>query len=145
MSGKRLLVFVVVVAALLLAALPAAAGGPNFGPAIFADGRAWGTKGLGDLPAPNGRNDQSFDALYSFSNGAEGQLPVAEAGPGNPNYNGGRWNLMVATWTEVGLAAHPTLSVLMSEAEVLYHASLGHLEIASAETYFLCPLLPVKE
>jgi hypothetical protein len=144
MSGKRVLVFVLVMAALLLAALPVAANGPNFSPAIYADGEAWGTKGLGDLPAPNGRNDQSFDALYVFSNGAEGQLPVAEAAPGNPRYNGGRWSVVSATWTEAGLGAHDPLPVLMSEDEVLFHAGLGHIELEGAETYFLCPLLPVK-
>jgi hypothetical protein len=144
MLRKRSLVVVVVVLALLAAALPALADGPNFGPAIYADGVAWGTKGLGELPAPNGKNDQSFDALYAFTNGSEGQLAVAEASPGNPRYNGGRWNLMEATWTQAGFDAHGTPPVLMSEADVLFHASLGHIEIHSAETYFLCPLLPVK-
>lgn len=141
---QRRVVVVVMLLALLAAALPALAEGPNFGPAIYADGQAWGTKGLGDLPAPNGNNDQSFDVLYSFTNAEAGQLAVAEASPGNPRYNGGRWNVMAATWTAAGIAAHDPLPILTSEADVLFHVSLGHIELMSADTYFLCPLLPVK-
>lgn len=144
MLQKRTFVIIAVLLALLAAALPALAAGPNFGPAIYADGQAWGTKGLGDLPAPNGDNDQSFDHLYVFTNGAGGQLPVAEAAPGNPRYNGGRWNVVEATWTAAGIAAHDPLPVLMSEEDVRFHVSLGHIDLASANTYFLCPLLPVK-
>lgn len=143
MNKKRVVVFVMMLL-LLAGALPAFADAPNFSPAIYADGQAWGTKGLGELPPPNGNNDQSFDALYTFANGAEGQLAVAEASPGNPRYNGGRWNEIAATWTEAGLAAHDPLPVLTSEAEVLFHVGLGHIELTSANHYFLCPLLPVK-
>lgn len=142
MNKKRIVVFAMLLL-LLAAALPAFADAPNFGPAIYADGQAWGTKGLSDLPAPNGRNDQSFDILYSFTNGAPGQLAVAEAAPG-PGYNGGRWNVMTATWTDAALAELGELPVLMSDDEVLAHAAAGHIELASANRYFLCPLLPVK-
>lgn len=84
MSRKMLVIIVVLVAA-LVAVIPAFADGPNFGEAIYADGHAWGTKGLGDLPAPNGSNNQSFDMLFVFDETApEGQLPVSEAGPGTP-------------------------------------------------------------
>src|SRR5690606_25597210 len=74
MLGKKRIVVFAMLLLLLAAALPAFADAPNFGPAIFADGRAWGTKGLSDLPAPNDRNAHSFDILYSFTNGAPGQL-----------------------------------------------------------------------
>src|SRR5690606_38397160 len=96
----RKLGFLTLFLALALAAFasPASAQKPNFGEAIYADGQAWGTKGLGNLPPPNGHNNQSFDMLFGFTNGVAGQLPVSEAGPGNPNYNGGRWNLQNAAW-----------------------------------------------
>lgn len=137
----RKFVFLSLLLALTLAvfAVPVSAEGPNFGPAIYADGRAWGTKGLGELPPPNGHNDQSFDMLFAFTNGVSGQLAVSEAGPGNPNYNGGRWNLHTATWVE---GVQPVL--ITSYDQLMMYVNAGQIEVESANTYFLCPLLPVK-
>ncbi|WP_405242284.1 hypothetical protein [Lentisalinibacter salinarum] len=121
---------------------------PNFGPAIYGDGEVWGTKGLGELPAPNGRNNQSFDKLFIFVNGAAGQLPVSEAAPGNRAYNGGRWSVQTVLWTEQGLAANDPLPVLKSYTDVQTYRNLGHLAIAPGHPqggpdYFECPLLPI--
>lgn len=124
-------------------------GAPNFGPVLYGDGEVWGTKGAAALPAPNGHNDQSFDKLFVIINGAPGQLPVAEAAPRNPAYNGGRWFTHTAMWTADGIAAHNPLPVLMSYADIQLHQDLGHLAIAPGSppggppTYFECPLLPV--
>lgn len=145
MFRKSLLTAIVLLLALVMA-LPAAAGPgkPNFSPAIYADGKAWGTKGLAALPAPNANNVQSFDKLFVITNGADGQLPVSEAGPGNPAYNGGRWFTHTVTWT----LENPPL--VTSYAELLYHESEGHLTIEEGSPdggppdYFECPLLPVK-
>jgi hypothetical protein len=125
------------------------AAAPNFGPAIYGDGEVWGTKGLGELPAPNGRNNHSFDKLFIFVNGAAGQLPVSEAAPGNPAFNGGRWSAQTVMWTAEGMAAHGMLPVLMSYADIQIHHNLGHLAIAPGHPlggpdYFECPLLPVR-
>ena len=139
MLRKLILLSLFLSLALAVVAIPAAAEGPNFGPAIYADGRAWGTKGLGSLPPPNGRNDQSFDMLFAFTNGVSGQLAVSEAGPGNRNYNGGRWNLQNATWTD---GSEPVL--ITSYDQLMMYVDLGLIEVESANTYFLCPLLPVK-
>ena len=115
------------------------AAGPNFfNPAIFADGEAWATKGVADLPPPNGHNNQSFDELFSFTNGANGQLPVAEAAPGNPKYNGGRWNLKLVTWTMI----NPP--ILTSYDMIEWYSDNGNLIITSGNSYFECPLLPLK-
>jgi hypothetical protein len=116
-------------------------GRPNFGPAIFADGEVFGTKGTTTLPAPNEHNTQSYDKIFTFTNGAEGQLPVAEAAPGNPMYNGGRWSGQSATWIDD--LPHPK-PVLTSYEEVMFHYNLGHIIIESADNYFQCPLLPAK-
>jgi hypothetical protein len=132
----------------LTGATLAYADAPNFSPAIYGDGEVWGTKGLGVLPAPNGRNNQSFDKLFIFVNGAPGQLPVSEAAPGNPAFNGGRWSAQTVMWTAEGMAAHESLPVLMSYTDIQVHYSLGHLAIAPGHPaggpdYFECPLLPV--
>lgn len=115
-----------------------AAGPDFFNPAIYADGEAWATKGVADLPPPNEHNHQSFDRLFSFTNGASGQLPVAEAAPGNPNYNGGRWDLQLVTW----IIANPP--VLTSYDEIEGYSEDGYLFITSGNSYFECPLLPLR-
>jgi len=122
---------------------------PFFGPAIYGDGELWGTKGLGELPAPSSRNDQSFDKLFIFVNGAAGQMAVSEAAPRNPAYNGGRWSAETVLWTELGLEAHNNIvPVLKSYADIQTHSNLGHLAIAPGNpsggpVYFECPLLPI--
>ena len=130
---KKLLALTIALALLVVTVIPAFAAGPNFGEAIYADGVAWGTKGNGDLPAPNENNRQSFDGLYKFTNGVEGQLAVAEAAPGNPAYNGGRWIEYSVTFN-----GEPEL--------VTSFAQLQTLDVTIVETgnYFQCPLLPVK-
>jgi hypothetical protein len=130
----------------------AAPGAPNFGPALYGDGEVWGTKGTTALPAPNDHNTQSFDKLFVItnSNNLDGQLPVSEAAPGNPDYNGGRWFTHTVEWTQAGFDAHGTVPVLTSYDEVMHHYQLGHLNITTGSPeggppdYFQCPLLPVK-
>jgi hypothetical protein len=125
-------------------------GAPNFGPVLYGDGEVWGTKAAATIPGPNGNNNQSFDKLFVIVNGASGQLPVAEAAPGNPAYNGGRWFTHTVMWTADGMAAHDPLPVLMSYDDIQLHQSLGHLAIAAGSptggppSFFVCPLLPVK-
>ena len=133
--------FITVIIALMVWAFSFAvyAAGPNlFSAAIYADGEAWATKGLGDLPAPNENNQQSFDMLFAFVNGADGQLPVAEAAPGNQLYNGGRWNLQFAMW----MISDPP--VLTSFDEIEWYEARNELVTTSANQYFECPLLPLK-
>lgn len=116
------------------------AAGPDFTtPAIYADGEAWTTKGVANLPPPNENNQPSFDKLFVFTNGANGQLPVAEAAPGNPIYNGGRWDLQLVTW----MIANPP--IVMSHAELDSYFADGYLIISSGNAYFECPLLPLKQ
>ncbi len=126
----------------------ASADAPNFMAAIYGDGQVWGTKGNSSLPAPNGKNGQSFDKLYvitNFNDPNAVQLPVSEAAPGNPAYNGGRWDLQLVTWTQAGFLAYGGYApVLKSGADVISNADAGYLTIASGSTYFQCPLLPVK-
>ena len=143
---NSLITVVVALVLALVVVLPAAAQQPNFGPAIYADGKAWGTKGLSDLPQPNANMLQSFDKLYVIgnSNNPDGQLAVAEAAPGNPKYNGGRWWVQDVEWTAAGFAAHGTVPVLKSYDDIMLHYKLGHLTITPTDRFFECPLLPVK-
>jgi hypothetical protein len=138
MTAKRNSIIVAVGLMAWAVVFAAYAAGPDFRtPAIFADGKAWATKGLANLPPPNEHNHQSFDKLFVFTNGAEGQLPVAEAAPRNPAYNGGRWNLQLVTWM-----ADPV--VVRSYAQLDSLNADGYVVISSGNSYFECPLLPLK-
>ena len=120
-------------------------GQPNFMPALWGDGELWGTKGTTVLPAPNGRNLQSFDKLFVIANStAAGQLPVAEAAPGNPYYNGGRWSTYTVSWNDESMSD----TLLTSYDDIMDYA--GDLTISAGSpggppSYFQCPLLPVMD
>lgn len=145
--------------ALFITALLATAAGaqadpgkPNFMPSLWGDNEVWGTKGTTTLPAPTPHNLQSFDALYVItnSNNPQGQLPVSEAAPGNPAYNGGRWFTHTVEWTSAGFMDHGIVPILMSYDDIMTHEALGHLVITPGSfpggppVYFQCPMLPVK-
>ena len=136
---KKLLALTIALTLLFITAIPAFAAGPNFGPAIYADGVAWGTKGNGSLPAPNEHNRQSFDGLYKFTNGVNGQLAVAEAAPGNPAYNGGRWIEYFVTWNIT-----PPDAPITSFGDLYPYIQSGDVTVVESGAYFQCPLLPVK-
>lgn len=136
--SKKIFAIAFVVALLIVSAVPAFAGAPNFGEAIYADGATWGTKGTADLPAPTDNNRQSYDGLFKFPGGAaDGQLPVAEAAPGNPDYNSGRWIEYNVTWN-----VEPVLVTSYEQLHALKEA--GDVTIMETGNYFQCPLLPVK-
>ncbi len=126
---------------------------PNFSARIYADGVTWGTKGVTELPTPNAHNRQSFDKLFIIrnSNNPDGQLPVSEAAPRNPMYNGGRWFTHTVDWTTDGFIAHGgVVPVITSYADLQYQEAMGYVVVTQGSfdggppLYFECPLLPVK-
>jgi hypothetical protein len=93
--------------------------------------------------------EHSTDIIYSFMiSGLLGQRSVADSAPRDPEYNGGRWSVQMVSFTPLGVTVHDQNSdgyvdfELISEAEVLEHEALGHLEINDANFYFECPMLP---
>lgn len=133
---------------LLLSTQMASAEQPNFMAALYGDGEVWGTKGTTSLPAPTPANARSFDNLYvvtNFNDPDAVQLPVSEAAPGNPDYNGGRWYRHDVTWTPAGFMAYGGYApVLRSGDEVDYNEAMGYLIVTPIDVFFQCPLLPVK-
>ena len=127
-------------------------GKPSFAPSIWADGQTYGSKRTTELPAPNAHNVQSYDPIFVIinSNNPDGQLPVAEAAPGNVAFNGGRWITYTAWWTDDGFAEYGTVPVIHSYAELLVNYMYGYLDFTVGSPdggpppYFQCPLLPVK-
>src|SRR3990172_7268554 len=98
-----------VVAALAVAGagvVAAAGAGGVTGPAFYVDGELYRTVGTPTDFSHTGAPDHSFDVIYDFG-GA--QTNVAEAAPGQPGFNGGRWRGHgVAFKTSLGaaVAAH---------------------------------------
>lgn len=124
------------------AATGSAAAGASNNPAlpgrVYADGRTFATRDLTDLPPPSGGNEHSFDEIYVFVNGADGQFGVAEAAPGEPDFNGGRWSVTLVEWT---IDDPP---VVKSDDEV--HAHSEYIDVLQeGARYFECPLVPLGE
>jgi hypothetical protein len=150
---KRVSILGALVAVSMVASASAMPGKPDFTAHIYADGVAWGTKVTTILPPANENNMRSFDKLFVItnSNNAGVQLAVAEAAPGRPGYNGGRWYTHTVEWTAAGFAAHGIVPVLKSYEDITFHYNLGHLTITPGSPaggpppFFLCPLLPVKD
>lgn len=89
------------------------------------------------------------DIIYSFMmSGLAGQRGVAETAPGMPDYNGGRWNVQMAVFTDAGLEAFDPDGDGMANFEVtnveelLERAAMGQIEVFPADFYFECPLRP---
>ena len=125
-------------------------------PALRVSGAIWANNALYDtiltdtafhLPPV-----QSTDVLYNFMiSGLGGQRAVSESAPGDRNYNGGRWAVKLAVFTEAGKAVHDPDGdgivnfELTNANDVQTHSSLGHIEIVDTAIYFECPLLPRKK
>jgi hypothetical protein len=121
---------------LALAAAPADAGNGPPHVAFYVDGKTTPYRTVGtptDLSG-TGAPASSFDKLYAL--GGRGLLDVAEAAPGDTDYNGGRWMVFPVTW-------NVTPYQLFSEDEVLAAAAAGDLTIASEPAkFFVCPVIP---
>jgi len=92
---------------------------------------------------------QSTDDIFSFmGSGLDGQHSVAVYAPGDPEYNGGRWNVMLVSYTDSGKACFEDekdgkVDFELTNAEDLSAAAeMGYLTIAEAGVHFECPLLP---
>jgi hypothetical protein len=76
-------------AAVLSTAGSAVAAGAT-GPAFYVDGKLYRTVGTPTDLSGTGAPAHAWDVIYDFG-GA--QRNVADAAPGNPDYNGGRWQV----------------------------------------------------
>ena len=119
---------------LAVTAAPAAAGNGPPHVAFYVDGTAYRTVGTPTDLSGTGAPATTFDTLYAL--GVNGLLDVAEAAPGDTDYNGGRWMRFPVTW-------NVTPYQLFSEEEVLAAAAAGDLTIASEpDKEFVCPVIP---
>jgi hypothetical protein len=109
---RRLLKFSLACAAAAAFALPAAAmaggSGGVSGPSFYVDGSLYRTVGTPTDLTGTGAPDSAFETIWDFG----GVQPnVAEAGPGQPGFRGGRWQvrpLSFNTSYAATVAAHDT-------------------------------------
>ena len=86
-------------------------------------------------PAGFDPRSESFDELYTGGNGFLDGVPlISESGPGDQDYNGGRWHLNL-----LREGVDPDKYVAASSVE-----DLDLDDFMSTDTYFECPLLPVR-
>ena len=122
--------FVITIALVLFALSANAAPKAGFGQ-LFYDGSVVGT-----VIPPASAPMQGKDNIYPIMGGAEGQLPVAAVGPGDQDYHGGKWAVIVVNWM---VDVEPYL--LTSEDEVLEAYMYGDITMTRVmEADFKCPI-----
>jgi hypothetical protein len=81
-----------------------------------------------DLP-PQGK----FDTIYALGGDL---MNVSDAAPGDPAYNGGRWEVRPITWTGMD----PTQ--FTNAEQIKQAAAMGKITIGDVVRRFECPLIP---
>ena len=111
------------------------------GGTIWADGIAFQTVATPThLP-----NKGPKDGIFAFM-GLDGQFSVAESKPGDQDYNGGRWQVYVLTYTEQGIAnfdadGDGVADYQLTDWEsVQQHISAGDFTMSMGPS-FVCPLI----
>jgi hypothetical protein len=133
-------------------AVPAAAFGAGSGgvtgPHFYVDGMLYRTVGTATDFTNTGAPDSSFETIYDFG-GA--QPNVIEAGPGQPGFRGGRWQvrpLSFNTSYEATVAAHDTngsgdLDSNEEVAAALADSGPGGATLGGIVKEFECPIIKV--
>ncbi len=124
---------------LSIAASAVAAGGPPK-LAFYVDGQQYRTVGTPTDFSDTGAPASSFDIIYALGKDTSGATlaNVAEAKPGDKDFNGGRWMVLPVTW-------HVDPVQLTSAEQVLAAEAAGDLSIAGTPVkLFECPVIPVN-
>lgn len=132
---RRIRVAVLAAAALSIAmtGVASAGGPPQVG--FYVDGATYRTVGTPTDFSGTGAPTHTYDAIYALGGDL---LNVAEAKPGDRDYNGGRWMVLPVTW-------HVTPVQLTSAEAVLAAEAAGHLTIADEPVrQFECPVIPMS-
>ena len=130
---RRLSFFTGTALAVALIAAPVAAGGP---PSVgfYVDGALYRTIATPTDLSGTGAPRHSFDTIYALG---DGLINVAEAKPGDRDYNGGRWMVTAIEW-------HTAPTQLTSAEEVLAAEAAGDLSIGGVVKMFVCPVIKLK-
>jgi hypothetical protein len=119
---------------LSIAAAPVAAGGPP-SPAFYVDGEIYATVGTPTDFSDTGAPAHTYDRIYALGNGLRN---VAEAKPGDRDFNGGRWAVFPVTWNRAP-------EQLTSAEQVEAYDALGWVTIAdSPARLFFCSVQRIR-
>jgi hypothetical protein len=125
---------------------PASAAGIS-GPAFYVHGELYRTVATPNDLSGTGAPDHSFDNIYQFAN----QPSVADAAPGDPGYNGGRWKVRNVTYEDynaVLMSGDLDKDGVIDSAEELHAATgAGVATIGPVVKEFVCTVnkLPATE
>jgi hypothetical protein len=115
------------------------------GPSFYVDGELYRTVATPTDLSGTGAPDGSFDTIYDFG-GA--QLNVATAAPGDPGYNGGRWQVHALSFpngysTALTVGDLDSDGVLDSTVEVAAAIAAGAAVDTGVVKQFECPAIPL--
>lgn len=124
-------------------AVPALAG--VGGPAFYVDGELYRTVGTPTDLSGTGAPDHAWDVIYEFG---DAQTNVAEAAPGDTDYNGGRWQVHMLEFPRGYEAAveegdSDGNGVLDSAEEVAAALAAGSAVDKGVVKQFECPAIPL--
>ena len=130
----RRLISAIVGATFAISALTsiAAAGGPPK-LAFYVDDVRYRTVGTPTDFSGTGAPASTYDRIYALGNGLAN---VAEAKPGDRDFNGGRWAVMPITW-------NITPVQFTNDQQILAAAAAGDITIGAPIRYFFCSVSPV--
>ncbi len=116
------------------------------GPAIYYNGALYRTVATPTHHfAKTGAPDHSFDTIYALSDYQDHN--VADAAPGAPNFNGGRWMVVPVSFNDydAALAAYDTNNSgdFDSAAEIEAAVNAGDATLLPVSDSFECPMIPV--
>lgn len=141
-----------IAAAFALALAPTAgaagSGGVSAGAAFLVDGQEYRTVATPTDISDTGAPLHSFDVIYDLGGN---QLNVATAGPGDRDYNGGRWQVHAVSFNTsyaATLAAHDLDGdgILDSDAELasaFADPGPAGAKDAGVVKQFVCPVIPL--
>jgi hypothetical protein len=119
--------------ALSITAGGVAAGGPP-SLSFYVDGARYRTVGTPTDFTGTGAPASSFETIYALG---PGLVNVAEAGPGQPGFRGGRWMVLPVTWNTSPIQ-------LTSNEQVEAYAANGWITIGTVPVKeFECPVIRV--
>jgi hypothetical protein len=118
-------------AASAFASLAAAGGPPTLG--FYVDDVRYRTVGTPTDFSGTGAPATTYDAIYALGNGLAN---VAEAKPGDTDFNGGRWAVMPITWNIAPVQ-------YTNDQQILAAAEAGDISIGAPIRYFFCSVSPV--
>ena len=104
-------------------------------PAIYANDQLYVTVVTQNTDFSQAHPDQSLDTIYNFRGV---QRSVADAAPGDPGFNGGRWAVILVSWNP-----GTTPRLLTNAGDVEAAIAAGELTAVGPVRYFVCTLIPL--